>query len=533
MLFSLHTYHSDDWDNLAYINEIGTRDQNLRDPFTGTDSPLHTRAAYNLSTWTYAGISGASGLSPVDVYHWLMPPVLVVASLAAVYFMMRQSDVPNLAIPGLFCWLFYFLSGSTGGRSPGSFFFDRIAQDKAIAWLVFLPILAGLLFRIRRTFEGDRYDTGEGFLGWLSSNREFAFFGVALAVATLVHPLAVVFGAMLMAALLLEYLWRGGRHPWSSFALPAVCALAPSGVLAGLFAVFIPAGGGGERIFKTDGPAIGLLGFPYEPTGARDIVDVGITFVVDPTFISPLNFPALLWIAWSLWSGRRTALLTVSASIYCAVAVASFLPGVPLLLSQLITTIGVWRLTWLMAVPATLSGADFLGWLIGDSSNTSRRIGLAALGMVLIVGLVPLAFSWSQLSNAAGSGGPTPSELVILQQIEVMTRDDSEVILLANDRISTFAPSYTSEVSVVFYPGLRAKDERAEAGITRRMASDRLDSARTYGNLIAAMEAWGASIVALDQNSQLFDRQPPRELETCFSTRSAVILALRDDGGCD
>ncbi|HEX5939360.1 MAG TPA: hypothetical protein VFZ12_03290 [Dehalococcoidia bacterium] len=539
VFWSFHTYHLDDWNYLGYIAELNGVDPNLNDPFMGTEEDVQSRLAYNVSTWTFYGVSELLGEDPVYVYHSIAPPVLIVGSVVAVFFMLRAATfTAPLAALGSLVWVLYFLASSSGGRSPGTFFFDRIAQDKALAWLICSPLQLGLLFLLlRRLDESEQIDwtrqPGKLLINLARLGRQvwlpLTAFALVTVLATFVHPLGALFGGVLLAAAVLRDVWRRASWPAPGLLVLGAVALVPALISALALRIVAPTEAAGA--FRTNGPAIGLTGVRLENFGLAHIVEIGPTFVADPVFIALLNFPALLWVAYGLFINRRTIAITFAAALYVVTAV-SYIPGLPALIAPLTTTIAIWRLTWVMAIAFTLAGADFCQWVTGSPQTVARAIAISAGGLTVAGALFLLSLNWDTLTGLEGRGEPDDEKRFIMSELERVFAGSSEVTVLADDTLSLYIPAYTSDISVVGYPRLDTLKDLRIDGRSRRRANEAVASAIDTRGVRREMEFWGADFLVLSDKNLLFYQSTIHDFETCYSTTYFKVLALRSSGGC-
>ena len=538
--WSFHSFHLDDWIQLPYIAEIDGRNPNLHDPFFGSDANVTSRLAYNLTTWSYWALSHLPGIDRVDLYHSIAPPILLAASLAAVYFMLVAVRFPSpVAAAGTVLWVLYFLAGSAGDRSPGAFFFDRIAQDKAIAWLVVAPVLLAVLCLADGALEQSAARTWTRDWRHLLAElqravsgkpwRLFIAFGVLAMIGSFVHPIIAVFAGLFVVAIWLKSVWSRASWPDPALVVAGLLSLVPA-LAVGLFLRAV-APSEGVHTFRTEGPSPGILGVDISEFGNKTIVDLGPTFVADPAYISLLNFVALGWIAWNLLQSRSTYALVIAAALYLVSAIA-YVPGIPALMRPLTSTVVVFRLPWIMALSFVLTATDFCQWLIAEAHGTTRWIGVLIGGAAVAGGLAIFAFNYSDLERRDDRGGPSNAEIQVMSRLNELFDGGPEATALAGDDLSLIIPAYTSDVSVVSQPRVDTLPELQRNGEYRGDASAVVEEATRYSDILDLMAFWDANVLILESGDRLFRRSTPRPLQECYADEDVKILALKSKGGC-
>jgi hypothetical protein len=191
--------YDDIWVYLAWVREfLDAGNGALREPYFG-DPVGASRARVNGWLFEQAALSRASGIDPVDLVLGYLVPTLVVMSLLAFYALARvllRNETAALLVGSLYT---LGLLLDLGGRWIG-----RVAEDKFLAWFLFLPV--ALIFAVLSLETGKkRYLVAFGFFCW---------------AVVAVHPVGLAIIGLSAAGLGIVHLavdWRGGK-PWTGAA---------------------------------------------------------------------------------------------------------------------------------------------------------------------------------------------------------------------------------------------------------------------------------------------------------------------------
>lgn len=538
--WSFHSFHLDDWNQLAYVAEIEGRDPNFRDPYMGTDESVVSRLAYNLTTWGYHLGSELLGVNHVDFYHSIAPPLLIALSVASVYFLLSALRFPStVAAAGTLLWVLYFLASSSGGRSPGAFLFDRIAQDKAVAWLCLAPSVLAVLCLADRALGAQRLNTwtrdvrrmGRQIQTSLNvrSRRFFMYFAGLAGLSSLVHPISAVFAGLFFLGICLKSSWERGSWPNPALVAAGTLSLIPAFVVGIFLRTVAP--GESPHNFARGGARPEFLGIDITDFGQKSIIEIGPTFIADPAFIAVPNFVALAWIVWSFWHRRGSYPLAVAASLY-VVTVIAFTPGLPELMRPVTSTVVVYRVPWIMALGFVLATTDFCAWLASNIPIRERIVGLATGCLAIAAGLTLFAVNYEDLDRTQNRGGPSDAQIETMTRLHELFDGGPEVTVLADRGLSLYIPAYTSDVSVVSQPRIDRVPGLLKEGRYRGDATAALEMDFRYAHILELMAFWDANILVVEPGNPIFRRSVPRPLEACYVGDDAKILALKNAGGC-
>jgi hypothetical protein len=504
----------DDYWALAYVTEILSGSHNLNDPYLGSDVSVQARYQYSLWIWGFAGIARIAGVDPVWLFQEIAPPVLALASIFSIFVLLRCARFDSaVASFGCLAWVAYMVSTNTDPRLHGTFFFVRIAQDKAFIWLVAMPAILGSMLVLMKA--ADRVGTEEDLDGrsraeagrWLGWGA-VASLSLLTLVATFIHPLAVVFAVALLAATIVATTVEKRLFPTTLASLGALSVI-PALLAAGFYRLVVPQDV--VRVFDTD--------LARENTYA----DVGPLSIADPDMFALLNVFALAWIAISLYRRRDSQAIRVSAAIYL-VALLIFVPGFADILARVVSADGAWRWTWMLPLAAVLSFADFGHWMLYESRSMARVQGVLLSGLVVAVVVSAGSLSHGQVADARAK----PGEERILDALDRATGEsDQPSVVLATTRMSRLIPSYVPNANPMYFPGLGGVEELEVRGVKRGNHARVLDRPRSYQQIMELVEFWDADFVILERHA--LDEPLPRGLAQCFGTRSYRLLVVRSE----
>lgn len=502
--------NGDDWAYLGYIVESQQPDANLRDPYMGTDERIVARFEFDLVIQGAILAADVFDADPVWLLQDFLPPLFALLSLGAVFVFLRAARFGWLVSAcGVLLWVLYFVGSYWDFRLHGGFFFTRASQDKAVMWLVLLPLfLAPLLYISSRL--SPSADSPPPRLGALWA--AFAAYSVMGLVATFAHPLAFVFGAMFAAALILRSAWERWGLPEPRLALTALLGLTPALAVAAFLKYALPPQP--ELSFSIRDGAGDI--------GRADFIDIAGLNLVDPAFIAVLNFAAVAWIVVSLWRGQSTPNLRLAACLYLVV-LPVYIPGVADLLAPQISAVGTWRLTWLMPFASVLALCDFVSWASAARPSEQRMASAGAAAAVIAV----LALAWFHYPDfdELESSEPSRHQLELIEQVEtVSSLGPARTRVLASNELSRFMSTYSPRSDLVSYPLYGTVEEVSRLGIPPARDASRLSTIESNAVLINVMEFWDAELAVLEPDAYLFEAPRSRDLGECWKGESGVVL---------
>lgn len=547
-VFAFPYHHSDDWNYLAYIVEINSPDRHMLDPYMGTDVDPFPRYRVNLPIWTFAIVSELFSIDPVELFHSVAPPILAIVSLVGVFFMLRAAGFsPALSAVGAVIWVAYFFSAFWATRLHGRYFFVRLSQDKVITWLIVGPPTLAALIAFARHVEAFRQASSsalQGVSGWadrlatgfrnLPGSAWLALFLFATfsLLSALIHPLGAVFSVVFVAATILCSAWARRWLPSSQLVVGAGLALLPALAWGGVLRLVMSTGyvdfefGGRQSRSTAD---LSFWGFELDET-SRPIrfSDIGGFTIADPALIALLTFPALIWIAYSFWKGRRTVPLGIAAALFLLSAPV-FIPVLPDIIARVGGTPAVVRLVWLHPFAAVLALTDFANF-VSVGGWTRERLYTLACGAVVGGALAVLAIvNLVDRSPAIDEFEPTDAELQILDAVDQASGDATDrVVVLADENFSTYIPSYVENANPVFFRRFGSLPEADRDGQSRLTAARALLQAESFDEVVQLMDFWDADLVVLPRDAPLFSATTPPDLIECVANAEARLLALSD-----
>jgi len=438
--------YDDIWVYLAWVREfLGAGDGAFREPYFGGQVG-DSRAQINGWLLEQAALSRVSGIDPVELVLGYLTPTLVLMSLLAFYALARvllRSRTAALTVGSLYA-LGLFLR--LGGR-----WIDRVAEDKFLAWFLFLPV--AMIFAVL----------------FLEARKKrhlavFAFFCWAVAA---VHPVGLAIMGLSAAGLGLVHLAanRRERDAWvgtaglagallSVLLAPLLYLLATGeSLVAALRSADISSGDPdvlANMVFvKPEWDRVLELGGGYYMVHPAQLLNpvVPVAFLVGLPFL----FPRLKH---SLAARLLVGMLVVPAVVCFVPPVATFFGDHVILPGQM------WRLAWPIPLAASLT----VGWLFWEltrlaraglqSSGGSRRVG-RFLPLVLVCALMVAAVPVSVGQVRTVYNGGAQSQGMCFDPVFDWMRENIEdtSVVLAPDLENTCIPAYSAEANVVSLRG--------------------------------------------------------------------------------
>ena len=434
----------DDWFYLAYISDyVEGQHINAADALMGPDFPSPPRVW--LGAWWVAEalLSSISGAHPVACHQVYVPLMIFPFAILGVFaFARRVFDSKGAACLACFLQVLFYLSSAYPSDTAGWALFARTAQDKSFAFLVPVAFAASFgLAIIRRSGESKPAPP------W----RLYALYSLTIITAGLVHPMGLVWSAIILIPLAcVEFVLK--RRQMAAVLLILlilpflVCGLMlrPGAGAVSLLEEMEPAGAGG------DGEASPLFS-PYFPGGpARIHAGDRILHLDEDTYIAhPLlitRYPlAMLGLVLTLaclrwWRGSRAArfLVVLTASVL----LLAYVPGIAGLTAGLISRKMLYRLTWLL--PCGFAIAFFL-----TSLGLRLRSGyVIALGLLLLLCRGNPANYFSLMAQTHRSNRPDPD---LVQAAHALASEPApRGVVLSTANTGLMMAAYVSEAYPAF-----------------------------------------------------------------------------------
>ncbi len=486
--FRALTWHDSD-DDISYLGfmrrVVDEGAYPATNPFLAGDLPLAQR--WRLDGWT--GLTGVlahlGDANPVNVYMDILPAVLILVGASALFILARTLS-GNLgfayvaAFSGLLVPLLTGVAAGGGRKTDFKFWYRSLAQNKYVALIVFLPVVAALLIAAYR-----------------SRHRVTAIVGaLALWAMLFAHPVPAVFTVMVFSFFVAADLLLNRSGHWKAALGLSFLMLLPLVVTA--VGVSYSGEAFGTRLGDVDDVSeIAYVARDYGPIeirlprrpriGSADASQAAVVFIGGHALSSgpriaivnglplahwrmlanPGNLVVVLAVALILTGRRRdpVALWILGASL---AAISVFvLPPFAAIVARFITPWNLWRFAWLMPVPLATA------WLVGHWLQRTRwkKSGLAAIAAVLAV-----VFITSTHTNLFRTG-PSPSD----QRTEAAVAElgGLQGVLLGRGKVQAWAISTFADLDAVSYRGL-ATMSNAFPAPRRSEALQRFQDARNF-----------------------------------------------------
>ena len=440
--------YDDIWVYLAWVREfLDAGNGALREPYFG-DPVGASRARVNGWLFEQAALSRASGIDPVDLVLGYLVPTLVVMSLLAFYALARvllRNETAALLVGSLYT---LGLLLDFGGRWIG-----RVAEDKFLAWFLFLPV--ALIFAVLSLETGKkRYLVAFGFFCW---------------AVVAVHPVGLAIIGLSAAGLGIVHLavdWRGRKARTGAAGLAGALLsvlLAPllyllatgESLVAALRSADISSGDPdvlANMVFvKPEWHRVLELGSGYYMVHPAQLLNpvVPVAFLVGLPFLLP-----------RLKRGPAARLLV---GMLVVPAVVCFVPPVATFFGDHVILPGqMWRLAWPIPLAASLT----VGWIFWDTTRLaraglrtcggSRRVGRflpLVLVCALMVAAAPTAVGKAAAVYQAVGGMRSPGMCFDPAFRWIGDHVDETSVVLAPDLENTCIPAYSAEANVVSLRG--------------------------------------------------------------------------------
>ena len=391
--------NEDRWYYLAHVQEFLYAERlATSDPFYGA-TELGLRLRINGWLLEQAAFSEVSGLDAVELTVDYLTPILLIFALLALYALARVlfESIPAALITGILGALFLLTDLDLVSESVSSYLVARPAEDKSVAWLIFLPV--ALAFAI--LFVRERKPLYLIF---------FAF--VCWSVVT-VHPLGLVFIGIPLTGFGLIHLALGWRlrETWTSL----------TGLAAAVLSIGLPPT---VYLLVTGSPLLArqesqaedrssALLETQEEAGQLLALENG-TYILHPSFLlEPAVLAAyVLGVPFLLWRLRRDPAERLLLGTLLLVPLLVFFPPATSILNPIIGPWTLSRLAWPLLFPiAPLA----VGWLVSTAfhyatsypSNVATLeklrhfLPLILLGVALAV-MTPLVLGNVRSADASG-----------------------------------------------------------------------------------------------------------------------------------
>ena len=353
--------YDDVWVYMAWVREfLDAGNGPLHEPYFGDPAGV-SRAQINRWLFEQAALSRASGIDPVELVLGYLVPTLVIMSLLAFYALARvllRNGVAALLVGSLYA---LGLLLDLGGRWIG-----RVAEDKFLAWFLFLPV--ALIFAVH----------------FLETRKKrhlaaFAFFCWAVVA---VHPVGLAIIGLSAAGLGLFHVatkWRE-REAWTGAAGLAVALL--SVLLAPLLYLLAT----GESLVAalrsadiSSGDPTVLANMVFVKPEWHRVLELGNGYyMVHPAQLQNPVVPVAFLVGLPFLFARlkRGPAAQLLAGMLVVPAVVCFVPPVATFFGDHVILPGqMWRLAWPIPPAASLT----VGWLLLETTRLARA-GLRGCG---------------------------------------------------------------------------------------------------------------------------------------------------------
>jgi hypothetical protein len=451
----------DDWFYLAYISDyVEGQPINSTDALMGPEWSSPPRVWFGAWWVAEALFSHMSGVHPVDCHQVYLPLLIFPFAVLGVFALARQI-FGSVKVAYLACFLqvLFYLSSACPSDSAGWALFARTAQDKSLAFLIPTVVASALGLKFLRR----SYTRPEG-----PGRRLYALYFISAVAAGLVHPMGLVWCAVvLLPFALVELLRDRRRRPATALAL----LLVPL-VLCGLM---LQPGAGATSLLEDiapgphEGRGLATVIAPHVPGGqtrpvAGDrILGLGAgIYIAHPLLVTryPMAVAGLVLTFFMLpwWRESRTARLLMVLT--GSVLVLAYVPGIAGFAAGIMTRKMLYRLTWLLPWGFTI--AFFL-------SRLGRRM---IWGWVIAI-VVMLALCRGNPQNyfslmAAMREGARPSPEFVEAALALNSEPAPRGIVLAPTNTGMMIPAYVSAAYPAFVSPAYSTIYRSERARTPR-----------------------------------------------------------------
>ena len=464
----------DMWVYLASVREFLSADKlALHDPYFGNEVGA---SRVKIDGWLLeqAALSRVSGMDPIELVLRYLKPTLVVMSLLAFYALaltLLKSEAAALLAGSLYA-LFFLIYLHPTAASLGGEFIGRVAEDKFVARLLFLPI--ALIFAV--LFLESRK------LGYL---MVFAFFCWAVVA---IHPVGLAIIGLSTAGFGLLHLavnWRK-KGAWirtvslggtllSVLVAPVLYLLATGdSLIAELQAADINSGD----------PAV-LANIVFLLPWRKKILELGDNYyIMHPSLlVNPAILVALLvGLPFLLWRLKSSLTAQLLVGMMLVPTVVCFVPPIATFFGNHIVSPGqLWRLAWPIPLAALLT----IGWMVWEMTRYAQ-IGLNRSGASRRVAqFLPLVLLCALMVAAAPASVAGARDVYRAAEVppSVGSRFDpifgwmhdhigEPSVVLAPDWVNACIPAYSAQANVV---SLRGEQVLKHLAALNRRAPGQID----------------------------------------------------------
>jgi hypothetical protein len=450
---------SDDWFYLAYIRDyVNDIPLNSMDAIFDAGHQASPRAWYGGWWVAEAMLSRAVGIDPVGLHQVIMPILLLPFAVLALFTLAdRVFRSERMAYLALFLQVVFYLSSALPSDSAGWAVLCRTAQDKTVSGFIMVPIVTVLALDLLRTMSSRERKRDE------SSHWGLALlYGLCLAGATLVHPMAAIWSAIAVLPFMVVETIRQRRRSIGSALLLAVIPfiLCAAILLEGRVATVSTLEGrelgphegkGLSSFFEPEFPGAGVrpeAGDRVLELSAK--IHIGHPLLVTRYPLAMLGFVlTFLLLKYVRQSEAARYLVVVTFSIM----VLTFVPGLANITSAVVTRKMLYRLTWLL--PWGLTTAFVLDRIV----PRARWEWLVAVLLALAVARGNPANYFSYLSGTRNTGRADRELEEVLHVLAAEPRPQG--VVLASHETSLRIPGFVVDAYPVTFRsgGPRTPDE--------------------------------------------------------------------------
>ncbi|HSK99375.1 MAG TPA: DUF6077 domain-containing protein [Rubrobacteraceae bacterium] len=442
--------YDDIWVYLAWVREFLSADKlALHEPYFG--NPIGTsRAQINGWLLEQAAFSTVSGIDPVDLVLRHLAPTLVVMSLLAFYALARvlfKSETAALLAGSLYALGLLIHLGPRGNLV------GRIAEDKFIAWFLFLPV--GLIFAFL-------------FLESLKL-RYLTLFAFSCWAVVAIHPMGLAILGLCTAGFGLFHLALNLRDREAWIRTASLGGALLSVLLAPLLYLLVT-GDSLVAVLKSadinSGDPDVLANMVFVRPEWQRVLELGDNYymvhpvqVLDPAILVAfaVGLPFLFWrLKHSLAAQLLLGMLLVPTVVCFVPPIATFVGDHVIVPGQM------WRLAW----PVPLAAFLTLGWMVWAMMRYAQ-IGLnTAVGSCRIGQFLPLMIVCAlMVAVAPASTAEAKAIYHTVRGIEnsgpcfdpvfgwMQDNIKEESVVLAPDLENTCIPAYSAQANVVSLRG--------------------------------------------------------------------------------
>ncbi|MGF1472453.1 MAG: DUF6077 domain-containing protein [Rubrobacteraceae bacterium] len=448
--------NEDHWAYLAYIREYSNSESlGSLNPFYGTEVDGFSRLTINGWLSIQAAFSRVSGIDPGDLASLYLPPVLVLMSLLAFYWLARVlfEDRGAALLAGSLYGLFLLFYLDVTPGSFGGELVRRVVEDKFAARYLLLPVALGLavLFLKRRSWP------------------RLLTFTIAFWATGAVHPMVMGVLGCGIAALGVTHLAvnRKSRDAWT-------------GVLMLGTVVFITLVPPLVYLLVTDSPLLSRVETMspalvqerlrvWQDQGRLLILGEG-SYTMHPSLVlNPVIAGAyLVGVPFLIWRVGRSLAAQLLLGVLLFFAFLVYFPPLASLAGEFVQPWLIYRLAWPIPLAALLT----VGWVVWELlkyavPRLDRRASVggaaALLALVLVVllaaGTAPRALAGVRTLDSVGETPQDEASCVdpAFDRLREITETSS--VVLAPELENSCVPAYSSLAYVVSY-----RDEFAREG---------------------------------------------------------------------